>query len=95
MDAPLYPPAAHYAQPERIARVLETRTVSLADMMAIPAAWDIVVKALPVAAEIVKAPMLKPFLGNFSLRDLAMFGVLDAALLAPIDVQLKQLGTFK
>lgn len=95
MDAPLYPPAAQFVPPERVARVLQTRTVSLADLMANPAAWAIVVKELPMAQGIVQAPMLKPFLGNFSLRDLAMFGVFDAALLAPIDAQLKELGTFK
>ncbi len=95
MDAPHYPPAERFVLPERMARTLETRTTSIADLMANPAAWSIVTKALPIASGIVQVPMMKPFLGNFSLRDLAQFGLVDAALLTPIDEQLKALGTFK
>lgn len=95
MDAPLYPPAAAYVQPVRVPRALDTKDTSIADLMAIPAAWAIVVKEIPTIQQRIGNEQLKPHLGNFSFRSFAQFSTLKVADLDRIDVQLKALGATK
>ena len=92
MDAPLYPPATVFVQPTPVARELNTKDSSLADLMAIPAAWAIVVKEIPDVGLRVGNPMLKPHLGNFSFRSLTQFGLVKTEELDRIDPQLRALG---
>ncbi len=95
MDAPLYPPAAAYVAPVRIARPLDTRNTSIADLMAIPAAWAIVLKEIPNVQQRVGNDKLKTHLGNFSFHSLTQFGVVKVADLDRVDAQLKVLGASK
>ena len=92
MDAPLYPPSRHFVPPERLARVLNTTDASIAELMAIPEIWAMVVKAMPATAMIVNSPMMAPNVGNMSLRDLVAFGAMDGAALDGVDARLKALG---
>ncbi|MET0363085.1 MAG: hypothetical protein ABW169_00395 [Sphingobium sp.] len=92
MDAPLYPPASAYVQPRRAPRVLSTQDTAIADLKAVPAAWAIVVKQIPSMEARIGNEMIKPHLGNFSLRSLVQFGVVAGPDLDKIDVQLKTLG---
>ncbi|UVO53083.1 hypothetical protein [Sphingomonas sp. SUN039] len=93
MDAPLYPPATAYVQPVRVHRPLDTKDTAIADLMAIPEAWAIVLKEIPNMQQRIGNEQLKPHLGNFSFRSLTQFGVVKAADLDRIDAQLKALGS--
>jgi len=95
MDAPLYPPATAFVQPVRVARPLSTKDTSINDLMAIPAAWAIVVKEIPTVRQRISSEQMKPHLGNFAFRDLIQFGVFKGADLDRIDPQLKALGAMQ
>mgnify|MGYP001137639201 CR=1 FL=1 len=95
MDAPLYPPAARFVQPVRVAYTISTSNTPIAELMKIPAAWAIVVKEVPNIEARLSVPMLKPHLGNFSLRSLVQFGFSTAEQLDRVDAQLKALGDVK
>lgn len=95
MDAPLYPPATAYVPPVRVPRALSTKDTAINDLMAIPAAWAIVLKEIPTVQQRISSEQMKPHLGNFAFRDLTQFGVFKAADLDRIDPQLKALGAAK
>jgi hypothetical protein len=95
MDAPLYPPAREFILPERVAYRVSTRNTPIAELLKIPAAWAIVVKEVPGIEAKVSVPMLKPHLGNFSLRSLVQFGFATSEQLDRADAQLLQLGDLK
>jgi hypothetical protein len=95
MDAPLYPPATAFEQPTPVAREINTKDTSIADLKAIPAAWAIVLKEIPDVEMRVGNPMLKPHLGNFSFRSLTQFGVVKSDALDRIDPQLRALGAVR
>ncbi len=93
MDAPLYPPAQAYEAPVAQAHVMSTRSVSLSELKANPQAWALAVKAFPPLEAITSSQQIKPHLGNFSLRDLAVFVPhFPKAILDPLDGQLTALG---
>lgn len=95
MDAPLYPPASTFVQPERVAYRVSTRNTPIAELMKIPAAWAAVVKEVPGIDARLAVPMLKPHLGNFSLRSLVQFGFSSDAQLDRVDAALLALGDLK
>jgi hypothetical protein len=95
MDAPLYLAADHFVPPVRQPRVLNTRDVAIADLMAIPEVWAQVMKSMPQLAMAMASSMLKPHLGNFSLRDLAAFGATTDTALDQLDVMLQARGMVK
>lgn len=95
MDAPLYPPATVFEQPVRVARQVSTRNTPIADLMKIPAAWAIVVKEVPGIEARLNVEMLKPHLGNFSLRSLVQFGFSNSQQLDSVDEKLAALGEIK
>ncbi len=92
MDAPNYPPAMVFVQPVRLARILDTRNTAIADLMANPAAWAMVLREAPEMAFLVTVGALKQHLGNFSFQDLVAFGAIKPDALDRIDVGLKALG---
>ena len=95
MDAPLYAPATAYVQLVRVPRALDTKDTSIAELMAIPAAWAIVHKEIPTVQQRIGNEQLKPHLGNFSFRSLTQFGVVKNGDLDRIDTQLNTLGASK
>jgi hypothetical protein len=95
MDAPLYTPAGRFVPPVRQPRLLNTRDVAIADLMAIPGAWAVVLKEMPAISMTIGSPMLKPHLGNFSLHDLVAFGAAKGEALTRIDEGLRALGEVK
>jgi hypothetical protein len=95
MDAPLYPPAEIFVRPERVAYQVSTRNTPIAELMKIPAAWAVIVKEVPGIEARLSVPMLKPHLGNFSLRSLVQFGFSTSEQLDRIDAQLQGLGDIK
>ncbi len=92
MDAPLYPAARTFVAPTRIPRTLSTRDTSISELQAIPAAWAIVSEEIPNVDARIGSEMIKPHLGNFSLRSLVQFGVVSPDALPRIDERLKALG---
>jgi hypothetical protein len=86
LDAPIYPPAAAFEQPIAAPYGLRLEDVSLAELMKVPAAWDIVLKHLPWIELMTGAPMMKPHLGNMTVHSLASFGMAPTPqVLAAID----------
>jgi len=92
MDAPLYPPATEFVQPQRLPAVLSTRDSAIRDLMDVPAAWAIVIKAAPIVGMAVRSPQMQPMLTTLSLRSLMQFGLTTPAILARIDTEFQALG---
>ncbi|HEX7820149.1 MAG TPA: hypothetical protein VF463_05975 [Sphingobium sp.] len=95
MDAPIYPPATRFVQPEIQAEYLSTAKTPIARLKANPAAWAIILKQFPNLAAQLGSDMLKPHLGNFSLRSLTTFGIVNTEGLDAADIQLRTLGEVK
>jgi hypothetical protein len=92
MDAPNYPPAAAFVQPLAVPYELSLRSVPLASLMQMPAAWAIVSKHLPALKMMVNTPMAKPHLGNMTVHDFAQFtSVATPEIMATIDAELHRL----
>jgi hypothetical protein len=92
IEAPLYPPAAAFTPPVATPRTLSVRNYSAAELMAIPAAWAIVVKHLPGVRMMADNPQAKPMLSTMTVADFAGFAGVDAsAALAAIDAELAAL----
>ena len=75
MDTPIYPPAAAFERPTAISQAI-TITIdnfSLAELMNMPVAWAIVVKHLPALQRMTSSAMIKPHLGNFTVRTVETF----------------------
>ena len=93
MEAPNYPPAAAFEQPVAEPYVLRLENLSLADLMRMPAAWDIVVKHLPALELITGSSMMKPHLGNFTVQTIQTFDKsATPEVLAAIDEELGRLA---
>ena len=95
MDAPLYPPATSFVQPQRLPQTLSVRDTPIATLKSIPAAWAIVNKEIPAMDRRIGNPALAIHLGNFSLESLLPFGVVPRDALDRIDPQLRALGEVK
>jgi hypothetical protein len=70
---PLYPPAAAFEQPVGGPYKLSLEDASLAELMNVPAAWDIVTKHFPSVKLVTSMPMMKPHLRNLTVRTLSTF----------------------
>ena len=93
MEAPTYPPAAAYEQPIAEPYALRLENLSLADLMRMPAAWDIVVKHLPALELMTGSAMMKPHLGNFTVQTIQTFDkTATPEVLAAIDEELGRLA---
>jgi hypothetical protein len=92
MEAPLYPPAAVFVQPQRLPQPLSVSETPIATLKTIPAAWAIVEKEIPGMDRRISNPALIVHLDNFSLASLLPFGVVQRDALARIDPQLRALG---
>jgi hypothetical protein len=89
MDAPTYPPAIAFEQPAYAPYVLRLEDVSLAELMKVPAAWDIVLKHLPGLKMMTGSSMMKPYLGNFAVHDVQHFiKTATPEVIAAIDAEL-------
>jgi hypothetical protein len=73
MEAPVYRASVEFEQPIAKPYVLQLDNVSLAELMAVPAARDIVLKHLPSLKMVVGSAMLKPHMGNMTVRSLDVF----------------------
>jgi hypothetical protein len=94
MDAPLYPPATAFVQPERVPQPLSVRETPIAVLKANPGAWAIVIKEIPSLDRTVTGG-LKPHLGNFSLESLLPFRIVQRDVLERIDQQFRTLEPVK
>lgn len=85
-----------FEQPIAATAVVSLENFSLAELMKIPGAWDIVVKYLPALRRMVAAPMIQPHLGTFTVRTVEAFlpGI-TPEVLATIDGELRQLPPVK
>lgn len=92
MDAPLYPPARRYVEPEVVPTLVTTGSVSAADLMAIPAARAVMVEIVPNSARLMGAPQLRAHISNLSFRSLAALGALRGADLDGVDTRLRALN---
>lgn len=92
MDAPTYPPAAAFEQPVAVPQTISLENFSLAELMKMPAAWEIVVKHLPSLEKMVGSPMIKPHLGNFTVQSVQTFvKTATPETLAAVDAELARL----
>ena len=89
MDAPLYLPSQAYEAPVPVPQPMSTRTSSLADFLANPAAKAIITSEVPAFEAMVSTPMLKPHLDNMSPRSIVQFGAFKSDQLDRVDVKLK------
>lgn len=71
--APVYAPAAAFEQPVGTPHILSLENASLADLMSVPAAWEIVLKHLPALKLMTGTPMMRPHLHNFTVPSLSPF----------------------
>ena len=92
MDAPLYPPAAAFVQPQRVPQRLSAAETPIAVLKTVPAAWAIVNKEIPGMDRRVGGDQIRPHLGNFSLESLLPFGIVQREALERVDQQLRALG---
>jgi hypothetical protein len=92
MDAPLYPPAAVFVQPERVAQRLSVEVTPITVLQANPAAWAIVNKEIAGMDQRVGGDQIRPHLGNFSLASLLPFGIVTRDALDRIEQQFLALG---
>jgi len=74
MDAPLYPPSRAYEQPAAVPHRMDTNTISIAALLADPAAKAIIIAEIPNFTARIDNEQLKPHLYNFSPRSLT-FGL--------------------
>jgi hypothetical protein len=95
MDAPLYPPDAAFVQPQRVPQRLSVAETPVAILKTIPAAWAIVIKAVPGLDQMLGGDQIRPHLGNFSLESLLPFGMVQRDALDRIDQQFIALGDVK
>ena len=91
MDAPLYPPSQAYERPVVVPHRMDTKTTSIAALLADPAARAIILREIPTFESRVGNEQLKPHLYNFSPRSLVQFGVFQAEALDRVDRQLAAL----
>ena len=92
IQAPTYPPAAAFQPPAAPPRPLSVGAYSAAELMAIPAAWTIVLEHLPGLKMMADNPQAKPMLSTLTVADFAGFAGVDASsALAAIDAELAAL----
>jgi hypothetical protein len=92
LEAPTYPPAAAFEQPIAQPYLLRLDNVSLAELMSVPEARDIVLKHLPSLKMALDSPMLKPHLGDMTVESLWAFtGPPSPEVLAAIKEELSRL----
>ena len=89
MDAPIYAPAAAFEPPVPVPTPLTVSAVSLAELMAAPAAWAIVLKHVPIMKMIVGGKQIQPFLTNMMVESFIVYGgIVTPAQVAAIDADL-------
>jgi hypothetical protein len=92
LEAPTYPPAVSYEQPVAQPYVLSLENVSLAELMKMPEAWDIVLRHLPSLKLMTGSAMMKPHLGNFTVLSVQTFvNTATPEVIAAIDEELARL----
>jgi hypothetical protein len=64
---------AAFEQPAVLPYELRLENVSLAELMANPAAWEITLKHLPDLKMMVSSSMMKPYLSNFDVHTVSAF----------------------
>lgn len=69
----MYLPAVAFEQPLAEPATLNVETFSLAELMSIPAAWEIVGRHLPSLTRMAGGSMIKPHLGNFTVYTVQTF----------------------
>lgn len=91
MDAPMYAPAAAFEQPDAVPTPLTASSLSLAELMAAPAAWAVVLKHAPIFKMIVTGKQIQPFLTNMMVESFIVYGGVTAAQIATINTDLAKL----
>jgi hypothetical protein len=92
MNYPTYPPAASFEQPIGSSYVIQLENVSLAELVNMPAAWNIVIARVPSLEAVVSNPGMKPDMGKSTLFSVqASLESCTPELLATIDQELKLL----
>jgi hypothetical protein len=92
LEAPIYAPAQAYRPPTPAPAQLRVSNVSLAELKSAPQAWAVVVKHVPAFAQLVRTPVLKPYLENMQVESFITFsGLLDEKTAQLIDEELRAL----
>jgi hypothetical protein len=92
LETPLYPPAQAFEPPATAPYVVRLDNTSLAELMSMPAAWEIVLQHLPMLKPMTASALLQPHLGNFTVYSLQAFvKTATPETLAVIDQELAKL----
>jgi hypothetical protein len=92
LNAPVYPPAARFDEPVAVKVPHGVSSVSLAEIMSVPAAWAIVLRHAPVMKLVVGGPQIQPFLTNMMIESFITYGgIVTPAQVAAIDADFRQL----
>lgn len=92
MDTPIYAPAAAYHAPVLQPYILSVDGCAIAELMADPPAWAIVLKYMPGAKFLVQSDEVRKLLDNMTLVDFSVFsGPMDPTVLANINTELARL----
>lgn len=84
LEAPLYPPAAEYARPRILSIKLGVDSVSLRELLEIPAIRTILFEEAPELKASSSALGFLPHLGNFTVRGAMKDGMISEAALVCI-----------
>jgi hypothetical protein len=91
MEAPTYPPATRFEQPDAVRTELSIYNVSVAEMKAAPKAWEVVTGNAPGLKMAANSAFMQPHLGNFTVADLLAFGRGPAPDVKKIDAEFRAL----
>ena len=91
MEAPLYPPAREYREPQLVTEEFGVDSAAVADLLAAPATRAILLEEVPGIERIASVPMLQPHLTNFTLRTMTEFGMVQLDVLPRVDARLRAL----
>ncbi|MGD8644252.1 MAG: hypothetical protein PVI15_08190 [Chromatiales bacterium] len=89
MQAPVYPPATEFKQPEPAPFEFGIDTVMVEELISSPSIKQMLERDIPNFSRAIQSPMLKPHLSNFTLRSLVDFGIVSDDLLEVIDTKLR------
>lgn len=91
LDAPLYRPATRYEAPRIVGKTLGVDTVSVRELLEVPATRAILFDAAPGLPAIVGSNGARPHMGNFTVRGILGDGMISATAFARIEQAFRDL----
>lgn len=89
LRADLFPPARKFETPKKASFEFGIDTVVVSELLASPSIKRMLEAEIPYFSQVIRAPMLKPHLSNFTLVTLSDFGIIPKETLPKLDALLK------